>query len=216
MEPTQVKQLFIDLFGKKIDVYGLSVALSNVEFIETLNIYEFNFNIINPYDVSYYITPVEWEIQELIDEFNKYVDVRINSNIFLNTNQGELYFNQEKTKEIENSFKQVNTIKFTTGTPFIGYRRYEIKIKSVGYKKWFQHEQIWLDNVSKPISATKNGDPCDLDEAILQYYEEFLPQNETYWESEHIYQHLDQVLSSIPSIGNNDILLSYSTTLSRK
>ena len=51
---------------------------------------------------------------------------------------------------------------------------------------------------------------------IIQYYEEFLPQNETYWESEHIYQHLDQVLSSIPSIGNNDILLSYSTTLSRK
>ena len=216
MEPTQVKQLFIDLFGKKIDVYGLSVALSNVEFIETLNIYEFNFNIINPYNVSYYITPVEWEIQELIDEFNKYVDVRINSNIFLNTNQGELYFNQEKTKEIENSFKQVDTIKFTTGTPFIGYKRYELKIKSVGYKKYFRHEQIQLDNVSKPISATKNGDPCDLDEAILQYYEEFLPQNETYWESEHIYQHLDQVLSSIPSIGNNDILLSYSTTLSRK
>jgi hypothetical protein len=216
MEPTQVKQLFIDLFGKKIDVYGLSVALSNVEFIETLNIYEFNFNIINPYDVSYYITPVEWEIQELIDEFNKYVDVRINSNIFLNTNHSDLYFNQEKTKEIENSFKQVDTIKFTTGTPFIGYKRYELKIKSVGYKKGFQHEQIWLDNVSKPISATKNGDPCDLDEAILQYYEEFLPQNETYWESENIYQHLDQVLSSIPSIGNNDILLSYSTTLSRK
>lgn len=216
MEPTQVKQLFIDLFGKKIEIYGLSVALSNVEFIETLNIYEFNFNIINPYDVSYYITPVEWEIQELIEEFINYVDVRINSNIFLNTNQGDLYFNQEKTKEIENAFKQVDTIKFTTGTPFIGYKRYELKIKSVGYKKGFQHEQIWLDNVSKPISATKNGDPCDLDEAIIQYYEEFLPQNETYWESEHIYQHLDQVLSSIPSIGNNDILLSYSTTLSRK
>ena len=216
MEPTQVKQLFIDLFGKKIEIYGLSVALSNVEFIETLNIYEFNFNIINPYDVSYYITPVEWEIQELIEEFINYVDVRINSNIFLNTNQGDLYFNQEKTKEIENAFKQVDTIKFTTGTPFIGYKRYELKIKSVGYKKGFQHEQIWLDNVSKPISTTKNGDPCDLDEAILQYYEEFLPQNETYWESEHIYQHLDQVLSSIPSIGNNDILLSYSTTLSRK
>ena len=95
MEPTQVKQLFIDLFGKKIEIYGLSVALSNVEFIETLNIYEFNFNIINPYDVSYYITPVEWEIQELIEEFINYVDVRINSNIFLNTNQGDLYFNQE-------------------------------------------------------------------------------------------------------------------------
>jgi hypothetical protein len=216
MEPTQVKQLFINLFGKKLDIYGLSVALSNVEFIETSNIYEFDFNIINPYDVSYYITPVEWEIQELIDEFINYVDVRINSNIFLNTKQSELYFNQEKTKEIENTFKQVDTIKFTTGTPFIGYNRYEIKIKSFGYKKGFAHEQIWLENVIKPISATKNGDPCDIDEVIIQYYEEFLPAVETYWESEHIYQHLDQVLSSIPSIGNNDILLAYSTTLSRK
>ena len=67
MEPTQVKQFFINLFGKKLDIYGLSVALSNVEFIETSNIYEFDFNIINPYDFSYYITPVEWGVQELID-----------------------------------------------------------------------------------------------------------------------------------------------------
>ena len=32
----------------------------------------------------------------------------------------------------------------------------------------------------------------------------------------NLYQHLDQVLSTIPSIGNNDILLEYSTTLLRK
>ena len=207
MEPTQVKQFFINLFGKKLDIYGLSVALSNVEFIETSNIYEFDFNIINPYDVSYYITPVEWGVQELIDEFINYVDVRINSNIFLNTKQGDLYFNKEKSEEIKNAFNGVNTIEFATGTPFIGYNRYKVKIKSVGYKKGYEHEQIWLDNVIKPISATKNGEPCDVDDAIFQYYEEFLPQQDTYWESEHLYQHLDQVLSSIPSIGNNDILL---------
>ena len=216
MEPTQVKQFFINLFGKKLDIYGLSVALSNVEFIETSNIYEFDFNIINPYDVSYYITPVEWGVQELIDEFINYVDVRINSNIFLNTKQGDLYFNKEKSEEIKNAFNGVNTIEFATGTPFIGYNRYKVKIKSVGYKKGYEHEQIWLDNVIKPISATKNGEPCDVDDAIFQYYEEFLPQQDTYWESEHLYQHLDQVLSSIPSIGNNDILLEYSTELFHK
>ena len=216
MEPTQVKQFFINLFGKKLDIYGLSVALSNVEFIETSNIYEFDFNIINPYDVSYYITPVEWGVQELIDEFINYVDVRINSNIFLNTKQGDLYFNKEKSEEIKNAFNGVNTIEFATGTPFIGYNRYKVKIKSVGYKKGYEHEQIWLDNVIKPISATKNGEPCNVDDAIFQYYEEFLPQQNTYWESEHLYQHLDQVLSSIPSIGNNDILLEYSTELFHK
>lgn len=216
MEPSQAKQLFIDLFGKEIEIHGLLVELIDVSKSFSDNMYDFDFEITNPNDVSYYIVPIDWEIQELIDEFTKYVDVRVNSALFLTTDQGNLYFNQEKTKEIENAFKKVDTIKFTTGGRSIGYNRYELKIKSVGYKKGYEHEQIWLDNIVKPISATKNGEPCDIDEVILQYYEEYLPQQETYWESEYLYQHLDPVLSSIPSIGNNDILLEYSTTLSRK
>lgn len=219
MEPTQVKQLFIDLFGEKIEIYGLFVELFEVELIKSTEFsktYEFNFVITNPNDVSYYTVPIKWEIEELIDEFTNYVDVTVSYLLFLQTGKDNLYFNKEKTKEIENTFKKVDTIKFTTGTYLSDYKRYEIKIKSVGYKKGYEHEQIWLDNVIKPISATKNGEPCDIDEAILQYYEEFLPQQETYWESEHLYQHLDQVLSSIPSIGNNDILLEYSTKLFHK
>ena len=213
MEPTQVKQLFINLFGKKLDIYGLSVVLSNVEFIETSNIYEFDFNIINPYDVSYYITPVEWGIQELIDEFINYVDVRINSNIFLNTKQGELYFNQEKIKEIEDSFKKIDIIKFTTGTPFVGYKRYELKIKSVGVKKYFSDNQIQLDNIVKVLSATKNGETIDVDDAVTEYFEAFLPNEDTYWESENLYLHLDLVLSSIPSLKDAEIVFEYQTTL---
>jgi hypothetical protein len=218
MEPTQVKQLFIDLFGERIEIYGLFVELINVEVRDwdgKSKFYDFDFEITNLNDVSYYILPIEWEIQELIDEFTKYVDVKVNSTLFLQTGES-LYFNKDKTKEIESAFKKVDTIKFTTYTYVKGYKRYEIKIKSVGFQKDYEHEQIWLDNVIKPISATKNGEPCDIDEAILQYHEEFLPSVETYWESEHIYQHLDQVLSSIPSIGNNDILLEYSTSLFRK
>jgi len=222
MEPTQVKQLFIDLFGKKIEIYGLFIVLEVVELIKSTEFsktYEFNFVITNPNDVSYYTVPIEWEIQELIDEFTNYVDVRVSTTFFSQMGKRDLYFNKEKTEEIKNAFKKVDTIKFTTGTPgtpFVKYERYEVKIMSVGYKKGYEHEQIWLDNVIKPISATKNGEPCDIDEAILQYYEEFLPQQETYWESEYLYQHLDQVLSSIPSIGHNDILLEYSTELFHK
>ena len=219
MEPTQVKQLFIDLFGEKIEIYGLFVELIGVESRDWgggTKIYDFDFEITNPNDVSYYTVPIEWEIQELIDEFTNYVDVRVSTTFFSQTGKRDLYFNKEKTKEIETAFKKVDAIKFTTGTYLSDYKRYEIKIKSFGYKKGYEHEQIWLENIAKPISATKNGDPCDLGEAILQYYEEFLPQQETYWESEHLYQHLDQVLSSIPSIGNNDILLAYSTELFHK
>ncbi len=219
MEPTQVKQLFIDFFGKKIEIYGLFVELIGVEsrnWDGKSKIYDFDFEITNPNDVSYYRGPIEWEIKEILNDFEKYIGFKYKFTSFLETGKGDLYFNKEKTKEIEGAFKKVDTIKFTTGTPFIGYKRYEIKIKSVGYKKGYEYEQIWLDNVIKPISATKNGEPCDVDDAIFQYYEEFLPQKETYWESEHLYQHLDTVLSSIPSIGNNDILLEYSTELFHK
>ena len=219
MEPTQVKQLFIDLFGEKIEIYGLFVKLFEVELINAGNkseVYNFDFEITNPNDVSYYFIPIEWEIAEILEDFKKYVDIKYTFTSVLRTNKKDLYFNKEKTKEIENAFKKVDTIKFTTGTPFIGYKRYEIKIKSVGYKKGHEHEQIWLDNVIKPISATKNGEVCDIDDAIFQYYEEFLPRNSNYWETEELYQHLDVVLSSIPSIGNNDILLEYSTELFHK
>jgi hypothetical protein len=219
VEESQAKQLFIDLFGKEFKIYGLLVKLVNVHYGEVKNsnkTYYFIFEITNPNDVSYYSLPFEWEIDEMLTDFSKYVDVKTKSEVYFDTNQGDLYFNLEKTKEIERSFKKVGTIKFTTGTPFIGYKRYELKIESVGYKKGYNYENIWLENIAKPISATKNGEPCEIDEVILQYYEEFLPQQETYWESENLYQHLDQVLSTIPSIGNNDILLEYSTTLLRK
>ena len=219
MEESQAKQLFIDLFGKEFKIYGLLVKLVNVHYGEVKNsnkTYYFIFEITNPNDVSYYSLPFKWEIDEMLTDFSKYVDVKTRPEVYFDTNQGDLYFNLEKTKEIERSFKKVDTIKFTTGTPFIGYNRYELKIESVGYKKGYNYENIWLENIAKPISATKNGEPCEIDEVILQYYEEFLPSKETYWESENLYQHLDQVLSTIPSIGNNDILLEYSTTLFRK
>lgn len=219
MNSTQVKQLFIDLFGKKIDVHGLFVELIGVESRDwdgKSKIYDFDFKITNPNDVSYYIVPIDWEISEILEDFEKYIGFKYKFTSFLETGKGDLYFNKEKTDEIKNAFNGINTISFATGTPFIGYNRYKVKIKSVGYKKGYEHEQIWLDNVIKPISATKNGEPCDVDDAIFQYYEEFLPQQDTYWESEYLYQHLDQVLSSIPSIGNNDILLEYSTELFHK
>ena len=216
MEPSQAKQLFIDLFGKKIEIYGLLVELIAVSKSFSDNVYDFDFKITNPNDVSYYVGSIDWEIQQLIDEFTKYVDVRAISASFLATGQGNLYFNKEKTEEIKNAFKKVDTIKFTTGSRSISYNRYELKIKSVGFKKGYEYEQIWLYNIVEPIKATKNGLPCDIDEAISQFYDEYLTQQETYWQSEYLYQHLDQVLSSIPSIGNNDILLEYSTSLFRK
>jgi len=220
MEPTQIKKLFIDLFGKKVEVHGLFVELIDVEsrdFDGKSKIYDFDFKITNPNDVSYYSLPFDWEIDEMLKDFSKYVDVSTRSNVFLDTNQGKLYFNKEKTKEIENAFKKIDKIKFTLRSNILSKDLYEVKIESVGYKKYYQHEHIQLVNVIKPVSATKNGESYDVDKVILKYYEEFLPQEETYWESENLYLHLDQILTSIPSIGGYDVIvLEYTTKLFRK
>ena len=64
--------------------------------------------------------------------------------------------------------------------------------------------------------STKNGKSCDKNEVIQQYYDEFLPNEGSYWESEEIYTNLDPILSSIPSIGGHDVLLEYNTVLFRK
>ncbi len=214
MEPKQVKQFFIDLFGNKFDIYGLSVELISVRYVKESKIYDFYFEISNPNDISYYQVPFEWEIDEIMKEFKSYVDIQTEFIIDFVDNQGVLYFNEEKTKEIERSFKKVDTIKFHVDQLFSESERYIIKIKSVGFKKEYDHELIRLSNIIKPISATKNGKPHDVGDAIFQYYEEFIPQNERYWESETLFTHLDQVLGSIPSVKDNDIILEYSTDLS--
>ena len=93
MEPTQIKQLFIDLFGEKIEIYGLFVELIGVESRDwegKSKIYDFDFEITNPNDVSYYTVPIEWEIQELIDEFTNYVDVRVSTTFFSQTGKRDL------------------------------------------------------------------------------------------------------------------------------
>ncbi len=103
MEESQAKQLFIDLFGKEFKIYGLLVKLVNVHYGEVKNsnkTYYFIFEITNPNDVSYYSLPFKWEIDEMLTDFSKYVDVKTKSEVYFDTNQGDLYFNKEKTKEI--------------------------------------------------------------------------------------------------------------------
>lgn len=213
MDPKQVKRLFINFVDDKFDLYGLPVELISVRYVKDSKKYYFYFGISNPNDISYYQGSFEWEIEEILKEFKKYVDIQTEFIVDFVDDQGGLYFNKEKTKEIEVAFKKVDTLKFTLSSIFKEPDRYMIKIKSVGYKKEYDHENIVLSNVIKPISATKNDEPCDVDDAIFQYYEEFIPQQETYWETETLFVHLDQILGSIPSVKDNDMVLEYNTTL---
>lgn len=216
MNPTQVKSFFIQFFGENFELYGLLVELISVRYIKETKRHEFYFEISNPNDISYYKTPFEWKIIEMLNEFERYFPINSEFIVDFVDNGGVLYFNSDKTKEIQDAFNKINTIKFTTGNPFIGYRRYEMKIQSIRYETHLGHVEIRIDNVAKVVESTKNGESCDKNEVIQQYYNEFLPNDESYWESEVIYTNLDPILLSIPSIGGHDVLLEYNTVLFRK
>jgi hypothetical protein len=213
MDPKYIKNLFIDFFGEEIKIYGLFAHLTDVSYVGRTEVCLFQFELHNPNDISYYSTPFKWEIDEMLNEFKKYVDIKFKFNLTFVDNNESLYFNKQKKQEIEDSFKSVKSINFTTGTPFIGYRRYSMDIRSIGFKKYHDDNEIYLQNIIKVVSTTKNGDFCSIDEVTKEYYEEFLPQQETYWESEQIYNHLDTVLSSIPSLTDNEIVFEYGTKL---
>jgi hypothetical protein len=215
MDSKQIKSLFIDFFGEETEIYGLFVNLIDVQYLRN-EVFHFHFEISNPNDVSYCENPFEWEISEILKEFKQYVDIKYQFNMAFVDNDQPLYFNEQKKQEIEEAFKSVKSIKFSIGTPFLGNDEYVMNIRSVGFKKYHDDNEIYLENIVKVISATKNGENCDIDEATFNYYEEFLPNQENYWETEQLYIHLDAILSSIPSLGDNEIVYEYGTTLFHK
>jgi hypothetical protein len=213
MDPKYIKNLFIDFFGEEIKIYGLFVHLADVSYVGKTEVCLFQFELHNPNDISYYSTPFKWEIDEMLMEFKKYVDIKFKFNLTFVDNYESLYFNKQKKQEIESSFKSVNSIEFSNGGPLDGYTRYSMDIRSIGFKKYHDDNEIYLQNIIKVVSATKNGDPCSIEEATKEYYDVFLPKEETYWESEHLFYLLDEVLSSIPALSDNEIVFEYGTKL---
>jgi hypothetical protein len=128
----------------------------------------------------------------------------------------ELYFNNEVKNKIQKVFDSVKEIKFTTGTPFVGYRRWVINIESAGFKtEYFDADSFYIKNNVVPISATKNGENVDVNEAINEYIDEFLPQAEIYHETEQYYQDIDQVIVQYPLLSADYVATYYDTKFIR-
>ena len=107
-------------------------------------------------------------------EFGEYVNHRFTSEVLWD-NQPKFYLNDEVRNKIQKVFDSVREIKFTTGTPFVGYKRYLIEINSIGLSPaYFDDEAYYIRNSVVPISATLNGENIDVIEAVDIYTEEFL------------------------------------------
>lgn len=203
MDTEKILELFKKYAGDKINLHGLIVTPVLVEpSFKTEGQYNIFFNFENPNNVSYYTTIVENELSEDVESFESIINQKINT-YFLPSIKRGLYFNNELRQKIQNVFDSVNIIKFVTGTPFVGYNRYEIHIESLGFKPTtFDDESFYIINNVKALKAIKNGEEIDTEEAILVYQEDFLPEEETYWETENLYIEIDSILNNYPLLND--------------
>ena len=220
MQESTLLKLFKQFAGNVINLHGLKcVPIGIGEKIVSKRhanpYYPIEFKIENPNNVPYFYAIVEEELLDIAMGFEEYVNLKLTTKILWGE-QPNFYLNEKTKNEIQKVFDSVREIKFTTGTPFVGYRRYVINIESVGLKtKNFDSDSYYIDNTVVPLSATKNGENVDVNEAINEYIDEFLPQVETYYETEHYYRGVDQVISQYPLLNVDYVATYYDTEFIR-
>ena len=199
MDNEKIIELFKRYAGDPLNIHGIILTPVKTEpRPNRQGITNMYFRAKNPNDVSYFSPILENYIYDDTLDFEELVNMKFNV-LFVPSFKIGIYLNEELKSKIQKAFDSVKEIRFTTGTPFIGYKRYILFIKSVGVSigGWDDDSYHILNNV-KIISAYKNGEPCEIQEAKDEYYEIFLPENESYWETENLYGKIDQILSEYP------------------
>jgi hypothetical protein len=199
MDNDKILNLFKQFAGDPLDIKGLIVTPVKVEKWprsgQGVNMY---FRVKNPNDISYFSPIVENYILDETDNFGEFVNQKIGV-YFVPSFKLGLYLNEELKSKIQKVFDSVNVIEFTTGTPFIGYERYKLFIKSVGVSTAFwDDESFYIMNNVKAVRAEKNGDWWDPKVVTNIYTNEFLPEMESYWETENLYTQIDNILNNYP------------------
>jgi hypothetical protein len=203
IDTEKILRLFKRFAGDAIDIYGLKcvpVGLGEEIISKRHNkpYYPIEFKIENPNDVSYFYSIVEEELIDIVQEFGEYVTYKFTPEVSWNDTP-KFYLNNETKNKIQKVFDSVRKIEFTTGTPFIGYKKYVINIKSVGMKLgWDDSETYFVDNKVKLISATLNGEKTDVIDAVEEYIDNYLYNKETYYETEMYYLSVDTILNQEP------------------
>ena len=220
MDRDKLLKLFKRFAGDEIDLHGLKCIPVRVgeEIISKRHnkpYYPIEFKIENPNDVSYFYSIVDEELLDIVMDFEEYINLKLTVRVLWDQ-EPRFYLNDETKDQIQKVFDSVREIKFTTGTPFVGYKRWAIQIESVGLKnKHFDDDAYYIDNNVVPLSATKDNENVDINEAINTYIDEFLPHVETYYESEEYYRGVDQVITQYPLLNADYIATYYETKFIR-
>jgi hypothetical protein len=220
VQESTLLKLFKQFAGNVINLHGLKcVPIGIGEKIVSKRYanpyYPIEFKIENPNDVPYFYAIVEEELLDIAMGFEEYVNLKLTTKILWGE-QPKFYLNEKTKNEIQKVFNSVRKIKFTTGTPFIGYKRWEIQIESIGLKNInFDDDAYYINNVATPISATLNGENVDVNEAINEYIDEFLPSKETYYETEEYYRSVDGIITKHPLLNVDYVATYYDTKFIR-
>ena len=219
MDQEKILKLFKRFAGNEINLHGLKcipvIVGEKIVDRHSKPYYPIGFKIENPNDVSYYWAIVDDDILDILTEFEDYVGIKLDTHILWDE-QPKFYLNEKVKNQIQNVFDSVREIKFTTGTPFIGYKRWIIQIESIGLKtRHYDPESYYIDNTVVAISATKNDENVDVNEAINTYIDEFLPRAEIYHETEEYYQDVDQVIAQYPLLSADYVATYYDTKFIR-
>ena len=195
----KILKLFKQFAGDPFDIKGLVVTPVKVgpsfKRKDRTNMY---FKVQNPNNVSYFSPIVENYIYDETGDFGKFVNKEIEV-FFVPSFKEGIYLSEELKSRIQKVFDSVKVIEFTLGTPFIGYKRYKLFIKSVGVTTgYWDNDAFYIMNNVKIKKAEKNGEPCDITEVMDEYTEVFLPDQDSYWETENLYSKIDIILNDYP------------------
>ena len=203
MEKSTILKLFKQFAGTIVNLHGLECVPVKVEeeIISKKHnkpYYPIEFKIENPNKVSYFYSIVEEELLDIVEKFGEYINYKFTPEVSWDDTP-KFYLNNETRNKIQKVFDSVRKIEFTTGTPFIGYKKYVINIESVGIKLYLEDsETYYIDNKVEPISATLNGEKTDVIDAVEEYIDNYLYNKETYYETEKYYVGIDTILNQEP------------------
>ena len=199
MDEEKILKLFRQFAGDPLDIHGLVVTPVKVEpSVRRNGRTNMYFKVQNPNDVSYFSPIVENYIYDETEDFGDFVNEKIDVFFVPSFKQG-IYLNDELKSKIQKVFNSVKEINFTLGTPFIGYERYKLFIKSVGVStSYWDNESFGLYNNVKVVRAEKDGEWWDPKVVVSEYLNVFLPDKESYWETENLYSQIDHIISDYP------------------
>ncbi len=211
MAKESITQIFKQYYGEEFNIHGLVVSLGGVSLIS--GIYGFHFNFKNPNDVSYFDGIISYELENIVEEFVKYVSIEnYTVHLMLDKNQEELYVNEEVRSKIKDYYDGIPYISFKVWVGTNTYPdEYRIYGKSKGIKLYWESDSYEIANKFKVLNATLNGEPISIESAISEY-DVFLRQEATYWETENIYIKMDNILSKYPLLWDSSWLATYYST----